>query len=402
MASERGIAALLFAAAFIGAMVQLAQGEGVALGKGFETVAVAESLVRNGIFADPFFSAPTGPTAHLPPLYPLLLAVLMELFGSGLGFAIAATMLNVAAQALNAALLPTLSRRLLGDPRPGIYGAALSIVLPVFEVFPAREALLSATGLLLFCLDSAAQLERPGRELWRGARLGAWAGLLILLNPALIVVVGPWLAYIAWRAGTSWNRAFRLGSSLALTAVLVCTPWTVRNYLQFGRLFLVRDNLGLELYVANHDLSKPSFAESRRAGVLRALHPNSSRKEALLLAEMGEAAYNEDRLKKAKDWIRRNPERFARLTAARVAQFWFPRAEDFGWYAYSLWIITALSFAGFALLVRRRAPAAVFVAAAWIFYPAVYYMHVSLLYFRYPTLWVSLISAGVVLAAVRR
>jgi hypothetical protein len=401
-ASERGTAALLFTAAFIGAMVQLALGEGVALGKGFETVAVAESLARQGTFADPFFAAPTGPTAHLPPLYPLLLAALMKLFGGGLGFAAAATMLNVAAQALHAALLPAVSRRLVGDPRPGIYGAALSILLPVFEVMPAREAMLSATALLLFALDAAAQLERPGREWRRGARLGVWAGLLILLNPALAVVMAPWLVYMGWRTGTTWPRALRLGAGFALAAVLVCTPWTVRNYRQFGRLVLVRDNLGLELYVANHDLAKPSFAESRRAGVLGALHANSSRREALALREMGEAAYNEDRLAKAKDWIRRNPQRFARLTAARIAQFWFPRAEGFGWYAYSLWIVTALSWAGLAVLVRRRAPTAWFVAAAWTFYPAVYYMHVSLVYFRYPTLWVSLIAAGVVLAALRR
>ena len=43
-----------------------------------------------------------------------------------------------------------------------------------------------------------------------------------------------------------------------------------------------------------------------------------------------------------------------RRTAARVAEFWFPRAEGFGWYAYSLWIVTALSLAGFGLLAWRR------------------------------------------------
>jgi hypothetical protein len=50
----------------------------------------------------------------------------MRLLGDGLGFAIAVTMLNVVAQALNAALPPAVSRRLLGGPRPGTCGAALS------------------------------------------------------------------------------------------------------------------------------------------------------------------------------------------------------------------------------------------------------------------------------------
>ena len=400
MANERGVAVLLFTLAFIGAMVQLTQGEGVALGEGFETVAVARSLARNGTFADPFLAAPTGPTAHLPPLYPFLLAAVMRLLGDGLGFGITITMLNVVAQALNAALLPALSQRLLGDSRPGVCGAAFSILLPTFQVFPAREAVLSATALILFSLDSALQLEQTDRTVWRGARTGLWAGLVIMLNPALIVVMGPWLVYLAWRGRVAIDRLVRFGSAFALTALLVCLPWTVRNYLQFGKLFLMRNNLGLELYVANHDRAKPSFAESRRAGVLATLHANTSRKEAFILREMGEAAYNADRLGKARDWIRGNPEQFVRLTAARVGQFWFPLAENFGWYAYSLWIVTAMSFAGFAYLAWRRAPSALFVAAAWIFYPAVYYMHVSLLFFRYPTLWVSLLCAGTIICVI--
>ena len=52
MPSERGLAALLFVAALFGALFQLTRGEGVALGAGFETVAVARSLARNGTFAD--------------------------------------------------------------------------------------------------------------------------------------------------------------------------------------------------------------------------------------------------------------------------------------------------------------------------------------------------------------
>ena len=130
-------------------------------------------------------------------------------------------------------------------------------------------------------------MERPRRAAWRGARVGLWAGLLIMLNPALIMVMAPWLAYVAWRDRATIRHLVRFGSGFVVAAVVVCAPWTVRNYRQFGKLFLMRDNLGLELYVANHDLSKPSFAESRRTGVLDALHPNTSRSEALATAPDG-------------------------------------------------------------------------------------------------------------------
>ena len=48
-------------------------------------------------------------------------------------------------------------------------------------------------------------------------------------------------------------------------------------------------------------LPKPGFAQRRRTGVLGTLHPNTSRSEALALRQMGEAAYNEDRLDRAKE-----------------------------------------------------------------------------------------------------
>jgi hypothetical protein len=52
MPNERGLAGPLFVAAFFGALFQLLRGEGVALGAGFETLAVARSLARNGTFAE--------------------------------------------------------------------------------------------------------------------------------------------------------------------------------------------------------------------------------------------------------------------------------------------------------------------------------------------------------------
>lgn len=99
----------------------------------------------------------------------------------------------------------------------------------MFQVFPAREAVLSATGLLLFCLDSARQMERPQRATWRGARVGLWAGLLILLNPALIVVMALWLAYVAWPNRATVHHLARFGSGFVVAAVVVCAPRTVRN-----------------------------------------------------------------------------------------------------------------------------------------------------------------------------
>src|SRR6266404_456778 len=55
-------------------------------GDGFEVMAVARNLARDGSFANPFIGGKTGPTAHTPPLYPAYLALLIRLGGDNLRF----------------------------------------------------------------------------------------------------------------------------------------------------------------------------------------------------------------------------------------------------------------------------------------------------------------------------
>src|ERR1700733_4990702 len=51
---------------------------------GWEAARIARALVQGSGYADPFsnsFIAHTGPTAWLPPLYPLLIAAVFKVFG---------------------------------------------------------------------------------------------------------------------------------------------------------------------------------------------------------------------------------------------------------------------------------------------------------------------------------
>jgi hypothetical protein len=48
----------------------------------FEMVRIAISVAERGTLADPY-RAPTGPTAHVMPVYPLLLGGVFRLFGPG-------------------------------------------------------------------------------------------------------------------------------------------------------------------------------------------------------------------------------------------------------------------------------------------------------------------------------
>jgi len=48
--------------------------------RGYESFALAESIVEHHSFSDPFMAAPTGPSAHLGPLYPAYLALILTVF----------------------------------------------------------------------------------------------------------------------------------------------------------------------------------------------------------------------------------------------------------------------------------------------------------------------------------
>ncbi len=277
----------LFLAGFLSVAPQV---HNARFGAGFETFTVAHNLVLHGQYANPFPIA-TGPSALLPPLYPLFLALLMKIFEQAADFATVLTLCHMVAHGLHAALLPRLSELFFRDRLPGICAAFVVILFPVFYFFPHSESIFCPIGLMLFCLATDRRLARGGAG---GALFtGLFAGLLVLLNPACVIVCVLWLAYLMWRNRVAYAR--RSAALIALAFLATLAPWTWRNYQQFHSVFFVRDNLGLELYISNNDLAQPDIVRNFPTGV-RAFHPGSSRAEALAVRELGEVEYAHQRL----------------------------------------------------------------------------------------------------------
>jgi hypothetical protein len=389
------IPVVLFIAAFFATAVQYPS---IRLGSGFETLAIARNLAAHGEFGNPFSPRVTGPTAHTAPLYPAFLALLIGIFGNTALFVLAIDAITIAVHALHAALLPALAQLFFEDPRPGIWAAGVTIVLPVFFVFPQYEIMYLATGLMLFCLATDRLMRRGGALSALGCGIGI--GLLALLNPASITVAVLWLAWLLWRRRPA--RMFRFAGCAALAAVATLAPWTWRNYRQFHSLFFVRDNLGLELYIANNDLADASFARNEANGDHLRTHPGSSDAEAREYQSLGEVEYYRRRGRAAFVWIVHHPARFAALTATRIRMFWFPDADDAPWHARSVALVTLLAAVGLVLLARRRDPIFVFFAAALLVYPLLYYFIQSDPRYRTPILWIPLLAAGYFLSNVAR
>ena len=391
--SELATSGILFVAAFIVTAAMWIWLPSPGFGKGYESVALARNLAERGAFANPFAAAETGPSAHLPPLFPVYLAALIKIFGFSAGFVLAASLITVAVHALHAALLPLVSKLFFQETAPGVYAAVLSIALPALQFTPQWEAVYVADGLMAFCLASA-WILRGAHGSIQGLAVGLLCGLLVLLNPMTGVVCFLWLLFVLTSKRVTWRSTVGVLAAFFLAVFLVCLPWTLRNYRQFHRWFFIRDNFGVELYAANNSLASSSDAVNHLNGCHFAMQPTVNVAEAERVKQLGEVEYNRSRLTQALHWIRSHPARFGELTARRLVEFWFPNPAVVTIYSYSIWLITAISFAGLRLMIRNRLPVTGFLVIVLIMYPAVYYLLQSSIRYRYPILWLSLLPAG--------
>jgi hypothetical protein len=385
------VAPLLFAAGFLSTARHFSTGQ---LGRGFEAIEIARNLAAHGAFANPFAALPTGPSALCPPLFPAFIALILRLLGfSGVSALVVATC-SIVMHGLHAALLPYISEDFFDDRRPGICAAVISIVFPIFYFFPQFEIMYVAVGLMAFCLASRRFARvADGR---RGLGCGVLLGLLALLNPAAVCVAVIWLVFVVWVDSSKTRWSFPLG--IVLGAALALTPWTIRNYVTFHELIPIRDNLGLELYIANHDLAKPSFLLNSQNQVLN--HPNLSIKEALAVREMGEAQYSHNRGALAMAWIASHRGQFLKLSATRARMFWFSEPLDSPLHRWSVAGTSILSFLALLLLAIRRQRIAIFFAVVWLVYPLLYYCVQHDVRYRVPILWLTLLGAGYLLSSL--
>ena len=384
----------VFVVAVLSVSWQMAKFTTAGMGTYFESVAVARNLASGHGFANPYGSLDTGPTAHTAPLLPFILSLILRLTGDTPAFSLGAILLCLLLHAVHALLLLPLARLLFGDMKPGIWAALYSSLIPTIPMFPQWEVIWAATGAMAFCLATS-WILRCDRPLWmKGAASGGLCGLILLLNPAQLIVCGAWMVYLVLSRRVALRDAVLLALTFAVGTALVLAPWTIRNQRQFGAVFFVRDNFGLELYSSNADCADARDYINGLNGCHQLLQANHNPHEAQLVRDMGEVNYNRSRLAIAKQWIHDHPVRFRALTLRRFQEFWFPSPGEAGPYCYSIWIVTAFSFAGLFLMARQRNSALLAILAILVFYPAVYYVVQTAPRFRVPILWVSLLPAG--------
>jgi len=355
----------------------------------WETGAVSISLATKGEFADPYL-IPTGPTAHMPPLNVVAMSLIYRVLGVGFWGGLVRWILVMIAYAALWALMPWLGEKLGVGRRVGILGG---LVGAFYLTFPSE---LESFSALCMALLAGVFLSRwRGRAISGGSYgssffLGLVLGLAFHLQPALLPVVFGYMVFELW-----WSRGkrkWRLSGLMALGIFVACIPWGMRNYTTFHQLFFIRSNLGLELYVGNHDRAHADIDVSSARGSF--LHPRTDQAEAERVLEMGEGPYMLEKKREAMDWIWAHPGEFLKLTGTRFLYFWAGPLHQPSRAAPYL-ILTLLAILGaWRVLPSLDAPQRAALLIPLAVYPLIYYVVAYMPRYGEPVRWVLLLLAG--------
>jgi hypothetical protein len=364
------------------------------------------SLARQGEFGN-VFAADSGPSAHVAPVFPFVLAAVIHLCGSwDLASSVMRLLAAISASA-TIALLPQISEAIGWKRRTGGGAALILIVLPLhwrnetISIWEAPFAALVFALLLLAILRLGCGTKGAHSE---GLKFGALLGLSGLLSPP--VCLAGISAFLAALATNHQKRAHLMRTAPVAFGVfgLILLPWIVRNAYVLGGFVPLRSNLGLELCIGNAD-----GADGNYRSTIHRFSPISNARMLCEYRESGELAFMRRRQAEGLTWIGRNPAEFLKLCAIRARAVWFGSPDEWrgrqsarAWKCTANAIVSVLSFGGLFWLFICRSPFRFVATAAVLTFPAVYLVtHVDQRYV-YPIFWLNvLLAAGFVSGILR-
>ena len=279
-------------------------------GFGWEMGRVSAALAAGQGFSSPL-PLPTGPTAMVGPVYPLMLAAIFKVFGTySVSSAFVMRILQAMFSALTSGALYTLGARSLNDAT-GRVAAALWAIFPL-NIFFTVERVWETTLVSLLVVVLAYAILRAGETLsLRSAALAGFTlGVAILTSATIALAAFPFGLAVLLRKGRQTLLPLCV---LVVACSAVLSPWMLRNRAVFGKAML-RSNFPLEFRVGNN---QNSWGEKNEA-----LHPSNTPALNLHWQQVGEAQFMAEDSRANHDYVAQHRGRFLLVTCNRIANYW--------------------------------------------------------------------------------
>jgi hypothetical protein len=284
---------------------------------GAENGNIARSLVAGDGFANPF-RTPSSPTAWMAPPFPAVLAALLWLCdGSNDAVMTVVIFLQlaslIATGLLILALVQQTTRRAGTALAVAVFGAELVGHFSwCFQMTQDWWLGLAALDLLVAGLCWCRPLASRRAAGW----WGFFGGVCGLVNPVIGLAWGLMSLQVGLRERAGWRLALA-----CVTAGGTLLPWTVRNYLVFGRLIPVKSNLAYELYQSQ--CLQPDGVVRRRT--LRQHPYTAAMPEGQDYHALGESAFLERKQQQFRDAVASAPLAFLARVGDRflAATLWY-------------------------------------------------------------------------------
>jgi Dolichyl-phosphate-mannose-protein mannosyltransferase len=353
---------------------------------GGEVVSIAHSIVAGKGFGNPLGVVATGPTAWVCPAYPYLVAGVFEFAGI---YTVKARLILLALNCIFAGLtvFPVygIAKRSFGTS-VAVLASWVWVVLPSAWQIPVRLAWDSTLNALSFTVIFWATLAvRSQRRLLAWAAYGALWATGVLINASILSLAPFFFGWLLWelrKQAAPWLKPL---VTAGLVFVLGVAPWSLRNYLVFGKFIPIRSNMGLVLWLGNHPGGR---------GFDATLSPFGNQQQALLYQQMGEIKYMSAKKHEAIEFMKSHPSQTLSMALSNVWTFWIDVTDRQAnpWYGGSRYLsvdfianftVILFGLTGMLVALRLRNSSAALYLVVLVVFPLVYYLTRPALRFRF-------------------
>lgn len=272
---------------------------------------MARNLVSGAGLKDPF-----GNYAYYSAGYPLLLAGMFVVTDPSI---LAAQIVNVILGTFTVALIIHLALEVSRDALIGLVAGLLwALYVPsiIYAEYLAKENLMCPLVVLLALLTL--RVVKGSSKWGTAAILGIGYGVLGLTAPVGIAFAPVTALYVLVRKGILYGAGYLI--VVTGGAMLVLTPWLVRNHTHFGSI-AVSTNGGFNLYLGNNPNAEDAYFMSIGDT------PMGDRWHEMR-AEMGEYEASRKLGRLGIEYIQSDPISFLRRAGEKLVVFWKPPVHE--------------------------------------------------------------------------